>query len=77
VRPSNNFRHDQSNYDGERLSMSIFSFSQKFMILRVLAIESTQLTPQHRNNFPKASPRHDADEGEAVLVNAHQQVYFD
>jgi hypothetical protein len=29
-----------------------------------------RLTIEHRNNFPKATPRHDAEKGENVVINA-------
>ena len=77
VRPSNNFRHNQSNYDVERLSTSIFNFHTNYDEKNWGFANGPQLTPVHQSDFKKASPYHDADESKSIVKNAHQQVHTD
>lgn len=70
VSPSNNFSPNQLSYDGERHSTTIFRLSQ---IYDAGSSVISRLTPNHRNNFPKASPCHDAEKGKYVVINADHE----
>lgn len=42
------------------------------MVQEVAVNLIAQLTPKHWNEFPKATPRHDAEKSEDVVINAYR-----
>jgi hypothetical protein len=52
--------------DVHRLFLDFHKFTMKEVAVNLIA----RLTPEHWNNFPKATPRHDAEKGENVVINA-------